>query len=348
MKNISEIDTNLKVKTSIQKDDIKFYNSRELPFIIYGLLWENGKFRRMPEDIAKAVSENVVFLHKNTSGGRIRFKTDSSYVAISAIMESIGKGPHFALAGVGGFDLYEGNTYVRTFIPPLDMETGYESIIEFEDKKLRDITINFPLYSDVKELYIGLADNAIITEPSNYKNKKPVVYYGSSITQGGCASRPGMSYQNIISRRFNIDYINLGFSGSALAEDAMIEYIANLDMSVFVYDYDYNAPDTKHLQNTHEKMFKAVRKQNPDIPIIIMSRPKFVLTEEEEERRLIIEATYKNAVSSGDKNVYFIDGKMLMALCHGEGTVDNVHPTDFGFASIAKTVGDVIEENNCI
>ena len=74
-----------------------------------------------------------------------------------------------------------------------------------------------------------------------------------------------------------------------------------------------------------------------------MSRPKYYLTEEEQERRNIIEATYKNALLSGDKNVYFIDGKQLTALCRNEGTVDNCHPTDFGFASMAKALGGVLE-----
>ena len=170
------------------------------------------------------------------------------------------------------------------------------------------------------------------------------MYYGSSITQGGCASRPGMSYQAIVSRRFDYDYINLGFSGNAKAEDTIIDYIKNLDMSIFIYDYDHNAPTVEHLANTHEKMFKAIREAHPNLPIIMMSRPKFKLTDLEEQRLEIIKTTYNNAIASGDKNVYLITGKELTALCGNEGTVDNCHPTDFGFASMAKAVGDVIEK----
>ena len=155
-----------------------------------------------------------------------------------------------------------------------------------------------------------------------------------------------MSYQAIISRTFNYDYINLGFSGSAKAEDEMIEYIKNLDMSIFVYDYDHNAPTIEHLEKTHEKMFKAIREKNPLLPVIIMSRPKHFLTAEEKVRRGIIETTYKNAISSGDKNVYFLDGEALTLLCKDSGTVDNCHPTDFGFASIAKALSDVIIQYN--
>ena len=192
-------------------------------------------------------------------------------------------------------------------------------------------------------MYIGLQENADISESSPYKTEKPIVYYGSSITQGGCASRPAMSYQSIVSRKFDYDYINLGFSGNAKAEDEIIDYIKNLEMSVFVLDYDHNAPTVEHLRNTHEKMFKAVRNAHPDIPVIMMSRPKYILTEEEKERRKVVETTYNNAVAFGDKNVYFIDGKALTKLCRDDGTVDNCHQTDLGFSSMADAVYRVLE-----
>ena len=115
-------------------------------------------------------------------------------------------------------------------------------------------------------------------------------------------------------------------------------------MSVFVYDYDYNAPNAEHLRNTHEKMFKAIREAHPDLPVIMMPRPKFELTESEKERRAIIETTYKNALAIGDKNIYYISEKELTALCENEGTVDGAHPTDFGFASMANAVCKVIEK----
>ena len=342
MSDISKIDKNFAVKTNIDKDGIKFYNADESPFKVYGVFRENGKYRRMPESVAKSVNAGVYGLHANTAGGRVGFKTDSSYVAIVAQMDALGKMPHFPFTGSIGFDLYADNEYIRTFVPPVDVSDGYEGLIELGSEKLREITINFPLYSDVKQLYIGIDEGAAIEESAPYKNTKPIVYYGSSITQGGCASRPGMSYESIISRRFGYDYINLGFSGSARAEDEIADYIKGLDMSLFVYDYDHNAPTVEHLRNTHERMFKAVRAAKPDIPIIMMSRPKFKLTDEETERLDIIKTTYNNAVAAGDRNVYLIDGKALTALCKNDGTVDNCHPTDFGFASMAKALGDVI------
>ena len=142
----------------------------------------------------------------------------------------------------------------------------------------------------------------------------------------------------IVSRALQTDYINLGFSGSAKAEDEIAEYIASLDMSVFIYDYDYNAPSVEHLENTHGKMFSAIRKSNPELPILILSRPKFRLTDEEKLRLGIIRKTYDDAVLSGDKNTYFIDGQTLVKYAHGDATVDGCHPNDLGFYSMAKAM----------
>lgn len=346
-KNISEIDTNFSTQTSYNKDGFAYYNIDNAPFRIYGVFREGDRYRRMPDAVAKSVSEGVYFLHTNTAGGRVRFKTDSSVVRITAKMGNTGRMQHFAFTGSVGFDLYEktddGYNYVNTYVPPFEVNGDYEGSISFDSKTLRDLTINFPLYSDVCELYIGIEEDASLLPGDEYNPAPPVVYYGSSITQGGCASRAGTAYQGFISRRFDRDFINLGFSGNARAEDEMIDYICGLEMSMFVEDYDHNAPDVEHLRATHEKLYKAVRAAHPDIPVIFMSRPKYYLTSEEKERLEIIRTTYTNAVDSGDKNVYMLDGRQLMEFAGNEGTVDNCHPTDLGFASMAKALGDLME-----
>ncbi len=347
MSDISLIDSNFKIDSHINENGIKFYDVNQPPFRICGVFYESGKFRRLPEDIAKTVNTGVYDLHANTAGGRVRFKTDSPYVAIHTKMPGIGKMPHFALTGSAGFDLYicdESERYFKTFVPPFNIKDGYESIIYFGSSNMREVTINFPLYSEVSELYIGLSDGAYVGEPKGYKTDKPIVYYGSSITQGGCASRPGNSYESIISRRLDADYINLGFSGNAKGELEIAEYISKLDMSVFVYDYDHNAPTTEHLKNTHQRMYHVIREANPDLPIVLMSRPKFCLSDDEKLRFAIIKKTYEDAKAAGDTNIYLIDGATLMALAKDEGTVDDCHPNDLGFASMAKAVGDLLEK----
>ncbi|MBO5415073.1 MAG: hypothetical protein J6A83_00400 [Clostridia bacterium] len=348
MKNVADIDKNFKIENRVVKEDTVFYSIESAPFRIYGVYLDDGKYRRLPADVARSVSDGVFNLHTHTAGGRVRFKTDSSYIIISAKMGARGEMSHFALSGSAGFDLYvkneSGYGYVNSFIPPFSAKGGYDGIINLGGNELRDITINFPLYSEVSALYIGLSDKAVLEKADDYAIEKPIVYYGSSITQGGCASRPGTCYPSLISRRFDCNYINLGFSGNARGEREIEAYIKSLDMSVFVYDYDYNAPTTAHLAATHERMFRGIREAHPDIPIIMLSRPKYNLTESEAENRAVIENTYNNALSAGDKNVYFISGRELMAVAQNEGTVDNCHPTDLGFFSMARALGELMEK----
>ena len=348
MKRIDEIDKRFKVETKLNKDNICFYSVLSAPFLVSGVKYEDGKFRRMPKDMAKSVSEWVYYLHANTSGGRISFKTDSSYIAIKSKMENLGKMDHFALTGSCGFDMYlfEGGEYKynNTFRPPFDVTDGYESLFDFKSKEMREVVINMPLYSDVCELYIGLEEGATVEAPTPYKYEKPIAFYGHSITQGACATRPGNAYPAILSRKYGFDFVNLGFSGSARGETEMAEYIASLDMKAFVYDYDHNAPNREHLLSTHEKMFKIIRNAHPTLPIIIMSTTtseRFL--ENVDGRREVIYKTYENALSSGDKNVYFWDGRKNFQKYDDFGTVEGCHPNDLGLFGIATTLEDLIE-----
>ena len=162
--------------------------------------------------------------------------------------------------------------------------------------------------------------------------------------EGGCSGNNNTAYNAILSNWFDFDYYNFGFSGRAKGELAMADYINTIDMGAFIYDYDHNAPTVEHLQNTHERMFRTIRKAQPNLPILILPRPRYTLQEEEKQRFAVIEQTYRNALAAGDKNVYLIDGPTLMALCGDEGTIEGCHPNDFGFASMAKAIGDKLEE----
>ncbi len=352
MDDITKIDKNFAVQPVKAGDETVFFNCLEEPFKVYGLMFpenENDVFHRMPYEVAKDVNEGVATLNHHSAGGRVKFRTNSPYIIIRVKEPAIYRAPHFTLCGSAGFDLYkdvDGEVmYVSSFMPPNDMQDGYEAKRETGISEETDITIHFPLYSRVKSLEIGIAVGSTLKPAADYKYDVPVVYYGSSITQGGCASRPGMAYQNIISRELDCDHINLGFSGSARGEDVIAEYIANLKMSVFVYDYDHNAPSVEHLQNTHSRMFKIIRKKQPDLPIVMVSAPNGRPNPNQKLRRDVIKATYDEAVANGDRNVWFIDGSEMMRFKGGnEATVDNCHPTDLGFRRMADVIGDTVKE----
>ena len=348
-KNIEALDKNFVVATEIKEPDIRFYSAKDKPFAIYGLYncLEEPVFKRMPTEIAEKVNSGVATLHLHTSGGRLRFATDSRYVAINAKMPSFSRAPHNALTGTSSFDLYiddpngAPSRFFKPFIPPYDMKDGYESLVDLKTNKMRYITINFPSYAQVSELYIGLQKNAELSEGLKYRDIKPIVYYGSSITQGACTLRPGNIYQNIICRRNNIDYVNLGFSGSAKAEDIMVDYLRELDMSIFVLDYDHNAPNPEHLKNTHRRLYERFREVKPNVPFVMISKADVYKNYEDALlRRDVIMATYLYARSAGDQNVYFVDGMRIYPDAQYEScTVDHVHPTDLGMSFMADAIG---------
>ena len=349
MSEITKIDKNFEIPTNIEREGLVFKNALEAPFRIHGLFHDGERFRRVPREVADITSEKVARLSKYTSGGRLRFVTDSPYIAIKASMECNYDLSIMTLSGFGGFDVYScedgEDRYVKTLIPPLDMKKGYESVVDFAgDAKERLITVNFPLYSQVIDLFVGLKEGSVLKSAPDYDISVPIVYYGSSITMGGCATHPGVCYEPIISRRFNADFINLGFAGAAKGESVMADYVADLDMSIFVLDYDHNAALTQYAE-THEPFYKTVRAKNPDLPIIIMTRPKYEkhLIAEEYERIEIARKTYENAKARGE-NVYFIPGYELMSIARGDGVVDGCHPTDLGFYSMAERLSAELEK----
>ncbi len=340
MSEIEKIDKNLMVRAA-DENGFVWYDCMDAPFRVYGLIYEGDGFVRMPQDVASNVNDGVALLNDNTAGGRVRFATDSPDVSIRVQMRNVGKMPHFPLTGSVGFDLYCGHIYTGTFTPPFDIVDRYTSTVCRESTAMSDMVLDFPLYSGVKKLEIGLREGAALRAGREYRVKTPVVYYGSSITQGGCASRPGNSYQSVVSRLLDCDFVNLGFSGSARGEDAIAEYIAGLNMSAFVYDYDHNAPSPEHLERTHAKMFRTIRERNPELPVVMMTRPDPRFSDNAEKCRAIIMKTYTDALAAGDKNVYFLDGRSFVR--DGDGTVDGSHPNDLGFRYMAEAVGGLLK-----
>ena len=340
---IATLDLALAVAT-VNEDGLAFRPASSEPFRIYGVFRENEQYVRVPMEPRENTSIRVAELAKHTAGGRIRFVTNSRRIAIHAIFPSITRMPHMAFTGIFGFDLYANGKYIKTFTPPFDITDEYKSVYTFDTAEERVITINMPLYNPLSEVYIGIDEGSSLSTAPDYSIECPIVFYGSSITQGGCASRPGSCYPSIVARALDANHINLGFSGSAKGEVAIREYIASLDMSAFVLDYDHNAKDEEELRETHAPLFRAVRTAHPDIPIIIMSRPKTVLSDSEERRRKVCLETYEQAVAAGDANVYFIDGRDLMPEVGLEGTVDSTHPTDLGFYSMARVLTPVLRK----
>ena len=175
--------TNLGFESEICPENAYYREARDGVFDIFGLLCPRklDHYRRVPEDVAAATSTSVAALSSNTAGGRLRFSTDSEYIAIYAEMPSMADMSHFARTGSSAFDIYVkcGAKYVYhdTFMPTFG--DHYEAISRFKVPGMKDVMLHFPTYSDVKNLYIGVAEGSRIEHSAPYRYLKPVVYYGS-------------------------------------------------------------------------------------------------------------------------------------------------------------------------
>ncbi|MBO7187687.1 MAG: hypothetical protein J6V68_04760, partial [Clostridia bacterium] len=181
---------------------------------------------------------------------------------------------------------------------------------------------------------------AHVSEGNKYHFNTPIVFYGSSITHGCSSSRTGNTYTAILSRALDSDYINLGFGESCKGEAIMAEYIASLKKSVFVCGYDHNALTLEELKENHLPFYKRFRSIDKTTPILFVSSPNVILhgdTKTMYERMKVIEDTYKFALDSGDKKVYFINGRTLYPDdIRYDCSADGIHPNDLGAYMIAK------------
>ena len=341
---IENIDPNFK-QEELRTDSKTSYTIPCEKFDLYGVFYDENlqKFVRMDQNVAQQISPRFHHLSTHTSGGRLRFATDSAVIGISVTYASLDQMSHMPLTGSCGFTLAEvvDNSYktVAVFRPRPKDADGFTGEVTIETGGVHQYVLFFPLYNGVGSLNIHLDSSATLYEPDKYRNIPPILYYGNSIDQGGCASRSDCSYQAMLSKWTNIDFINLGFSGNCKGEPLIAEYLTGIDCSLLFMSYDGNAPSVEYLEQTHFPFYEIYRRVRKDVPIVFMSLPCFDTYPNAKERREVLRNSYLKARRQGDKNVYFIDGETLFGdedrdFC----TVDRRHPNDLGFYRIAKVV----------
>lgn len=353
--NIEKMDANLAAISS-NCEGVKFISAHDQRFSLHGVYFdkEQGLYRRVPKEVASQVSGYLVALGKMTAGGRIRFITDSPYIAIKAAVPNFSIMSHMTITGSHGFSVYADGFFQNRYSPtPTSLidSSAEGKRIYFADKKpllksegKKLIEIYFPLYGGVYELHIGIAPESTIEKAPEYAIKKPMVFYGSSITQGACVSRPGNDYISIISRRLNVDYINLGFSGNGNAEDCMIEYVNSFDGSLFVYDYNLYKNHPDRVLPPHYSIYERIREKHPNSGILLCDKPGCDF-DCNIERENAIRTTFEKAIASGDKKIAYVPAYDM----YGDGerdccTVDGLHPNDLGAMRIADVLTPVIKE----
>ena len=388
--NLEAIDKNLVHFEYKGSDKMKEISILEKPFSVHGMFYENREvvkdfisegqvneildgsgdfcncFARVPYEIVKQLSFGWSVLSSTTAGGRIKFSTNSNVIGVSVKWNYLNRTRNMPMSSQVGFLIVEEKDdgtrrAIKTLIPfPfLPMKShGFAEVVDirehFCDKqtKMRNFIIYCPLYNEyITDIKVIVEKDARVESGKAYKDIKPIVYYGSSITQGGAVSRADNVYSAHIERWTNVDFVNLGASGSAMGEPLMAEYAASINSSIFVCDYDHNAPTVEFLRNTHYNFYKTYRNIRPKTPIIFMSKPVFDSgIEETNERFQVIKATYDRARKEGDQNVYLVDGRKfytdreLGESCH----VDFSHPNDLGHLYMAKSLYKVIKKNKLL
>ena len=346
---ITKIDKNM-LGDSFVGEGLKFFSPETKPVKVYGGKYdEYNSYARLPRNVALTVNNGVTAMYNHPAGVRFAFKTNANKIAIRFRIPW--DGVNVFNQANAGIDLYAREngkqTLVHTYRPQGIDENRYINISRaINDAKEREYIIYMPHAAGIDDVYIGINEDAYLKEADDYTHSIPVVFYGSSIVHGAQCYRPGMAYPSIISRKYDIDFVNLGFSGSAKGEETFAEYIKDLDMCAFVYDYDHNAPTPQHLRGTHEPFYKIIREANKDLPIIMITRPHYheIPLEEAMERKEIILNTYNNAKARGE-NVYFIDGGTFYDDFGGDDCVaDDSHPNTIGMFAMATKVGSVLEE----
>jgi len=359
-KKIEDLDPNMQARSPASDGGAVSWRSyRDPAFTVFGLAWyeEDGRvLRRLPARARPKVREAVWDLAQHTSGGRIRFATDSTSLRLrltQPYVEMINMCP----IGHSGLDLYVGapgeEVYWNSVRPDLAAQRAgkpYETVLfEKAEKKMREITLYLPVYNAVIDLTIGLDDGAVVTPPASYAHDKPIVFYGTSITQSGCASRPGNGYVPILGQMLNTDVVNLGFSGNGLGEPELAELVAEVEASVFVLDYEANAGLEKMAKNLGP-FVEIIRKHHPETPILILSKFFFskihYMPEGYDGAKRSAACFKKIAAELSAKYrgpVQFVDGWRLIGPDTRYATVDGVHPNDYGFSLMAERLAPVLK-----
>ena len=328
-----------------------------------GLPWfegNGGKFIRLPLS-RKTDIENGTDLHVwgnslRPSTARVRFKTDSTSLHLKIEHGEASNADlamwHMASIAVSGIDLYIGEPGNESFwkvTKPLSGTAEYEhSFFDGMASEMREFTLYLPTYAELKSLKIGIDAGATITRPTPYEKIKPIVVYGSSITQGACSSRCSNGYVAQLGRRLNCDMVNLGFSGSGRGEPIMAEMLLEIDASIYIVDCVANMPPSL-MNSRYENFVNQLRTAKPDIPIVLMTKNHYAKEIVEgsaayDDQHAALFTTYSNRLAQGDQNLYFFDTGAIIPAGGDHPSSDGTHLTDEGFTRIADGLEPILEQ----
>ena len=338
---------------AISPDSLRYVNASNFEIINKGFTDTENLYDRLPASLNGKTRPPVWSLSKNCSGLAIRFKTNSSVIAARWEVTGDVTMNHFTPTGIKGLDLYcfkNGKwQFVNSGRPAGKKTTAI--IIDHMLGKDTEYMLYLPLYDGLVNLEIGINPSATIGNPilNSPRKEKPVVFYGTSITQGGCASRAGMSYPNQLSRMLDRQIVNLGFSGNGQLDLEIAEAMAVIDASCFVIDCLPNV-SVKQMNEKYADFLKIIRKKRPDVPILLVETILFPHRNFDQsiyallqEKNSTLIKIFNDQKSTGDRKIFYQKADQLIGT-DGEGTVDGVHLTDLGFLRMSEKLYPVISK----
>lgn len=333
---------------------LNWYDARDLGISGRGWSETERDFERLPAKAETMVPERVWQLSHHTSGLNVKFVTNASEVHARWTLKNENLAmAHMPATGVSGLDLYVKTDngvwrwlgVGRPFSIPANTAKLAGNLIPMA----RSYMLYLPLYNGVDSLEIGLPEDASLWRiiEDEETRKKPIVFYGTSITQGGCASRPGMSATAILGRRLNLSVINLGFSGRGKMEPELATILGEIDAALYIIDCMPNM-NTDLIMERVEPFIEILRKTRPEIPILLVEGREFqnsylnnFLDKQIKQERAAFREAYENLLGKGIKNLHYLHGTNQLGDDY-EATVDGSHPTDLGFMRQADFFEPVI------
>lgn len=303
---------------------------------------------RLPAKEAEGLPDAVRGLMRFPAGGRLRFASDTSQLRLRVSAPNVRSMSNMSPIGCRGFDAYVDGVYWCSNVVG---EKGEQELTFFAGAKraMREIAIYLPLFQEVQVLTVGVANGARLVPTSPFALGEPIVYYGSSIAQGASASRPGMTYEAILGRRLNVDFVDLGFSGAGKAEPEVVELVASLDACCFVFDLGKSF--RKQPEEVYGAMLDKVRAAHPEVPMICLTpiystREAFDdgYRELSEHVRKVTRSAATKRIEAGDRRLHLVEGLELLGPGDSDAFQEGVHPTDLGFTRIADRLEPLLRK----
>jgi hypothetical protein len=319
-----------------------WYDARGLTLEGKGWAETEGPYDRLPAAAKGTVRDAVWSLSKDSAGMAVRFRTDAPIIRVHWTLNSASLAmPHMPATGVSGVDLYARMEDGKWLFAGNGRPGGPENEASFGRMGAGEYTLYLPLYNGVSLVEIGVPNEFVCEPLPRPEGTLPVVFYGTSITQGGCASRPGMAATNLVARALDVPIINLGFSGSALMEPELAELLCQLEARVYVLDPLHNMSPELAAER-YEPFVRRLREAHPTTPILLVEDCN-VYNTSPTARGMVVRPIYERLQAEGMTGLRFLSALGMLG-DDGEGTVDRVHPNDLGMARQAEAFEVALRE----